>query len=228
MTNDNKKNNHQNVQQKDIWRVFKIMSEVVEGFETLGDIGPAITVFGSARTKPDHPDYIKSTKIAKLLAEKGYGIITGGGPGSMEAANKGAKEGGGESAGLNIVLPFEQHYNPYIDKHLLLEFDYFFVRKVMFVKYSQGFVFLPGGFGTMDEIFEVITLIQTKKIKRRPIVFVGKTYWSGLMDWIKNTMLAHGNISAEDLDIFSVTDDENEVCSIIEKFYSQQSFSQDL
>lgn len=211
--------------QKDIWRVFRIMSEFVEGFEVLGELGPAVTMFGSARTKPDHPTYKKATAIAKLLAENGFGIITGGGPGIMEASNKGAREGNGPSIGLNIELPHEQHYNPYVDKSLLIEFDYFFVRKVMFVKYAQGFVFLPGGFGTIDEIFEVITLMQTAKIKRRPVVFVGKDYWSGLLDWIKNTMLAAGNISAEDLDFFVITDNEQEVVDVIKSFYRENKFT---
>lgn len=211
--------------QKDIWRVFRIMAEFVEGFDVLGDSGPAITMFGSARTKPNTPTYEKATAIAKLLAEKGFGIITGGGPGIMEASNKGAKEGNGASIGLNIELPHEQHYNPYVDKSLLIEFDYFFVRKVMFVKYSQGFVFLPGGFGTIDEIFEVITLMQTKKIKRRPVVFVGVKYWKGLIDWIKTTMLEAGNISQEDLDFFVVTDDEQEAVKVITSFYKDKTFT---
>ncbi|NUQ81134.1 MAG: TIGR00730 family Rossman fold protein [Bacteroidetes bacterium] len=201
------------------------MAEFTEGFEKLGSLGPAVSIFGSARTKPGEYYYEKAVRIAHLLAEKGFAIITGGGPGIMEAGNKGAKEANGISVGLNIDLPHEQHHNAYIDRHMLIEFDYFFVRKVMFVKYAQGFVMMPGGFGTMDEMFEAITLIQTQKIKPVPIILVGTAFWGGLLDWIKTAMLADGKISPEDLNLFHVTDSEAEVCEIIENFYKEQVFS---
>lgn len=210
---------------QDTWRIFRIMAEFTEGFEKLGSLGPAVSIFGSARTKPGEYYYEKAVRIAHLLAEKGFAIITGGGPGIMEAGNKGAKEANGISVGLNIDLPHEQHHNAYIDRHMLIEFDYFFVRKVMFVKYAQGFVMMPGGFGTMDEMFEAITLIQTRKIKPVPIILVGTTFWGGLLDWIKTAMLADGKISPEDLNLFHVTDSEAEVCEIIENFYKEQVFS---
>src|SRR4051812_32300055 len=179
----------QEIKAHDTWQIFKIMAEFVDGFEKLSKIGPCVTIFGSARTKADHPFYKLAEEIAYKLTKEGYGIITGGGPGIMEAANKGAKTAGGKSVGLNIELPFEQSSNPYIDADKLITFDYFFVRKLMFIKYAQGFVVLPGGFGTMDELFEALTLIQTKKIAKFPIVLAGREYWSGLFEWIKKTLL---------------------------------------
>lgn len=207
------------IKSNDSWALFKIMAEFVSGYEKMARIGPSISVFGSARTKEDDPYYEMAINISRMLAERGYGIITGGGPGIMEAGNKGAQEGGGQSVGLNIELPFEQNGNPYIDVDSNLNFDYFFVRKVVFVKYSQAFVVLPGGFGTLDEVFEALTLIQTKKIRRKPIVFVGTEYWSGLLDWLKKTMLASGNISEEDLDLYNVCDNEDEVVEVIDEFF---------
>ena len=210
------------IKTSDSWQIFKIMSEFVEGFETMSKIGPCVSVFGSARTQSDNKYYQQAEEIGYLLTQKGYGVITGGGPGIMEAANKGAKRGEGKSVGLNIELPFEQSYNEYIDKDKILNFDYFFVRKVMFVKYAQGFIVLPGGVGTLDELFEAITLIQTQKIGKFPIVLVGKTYWEGLLDWIKETMLAiEGNISPEDLDLFNVVDTPEQAVEIIEEFYTK-------
>jgi len=204
------------------WTVFKIMAEFVEGFEKLAEIGPCVSIFGSARTKPGTPNYELSTEIAGKLAKAGYGIITGGGPGIMEAGNKGAHEVGGASVGLNIELPFEQHVNPYVDKDKDINFNYFFVRKVMFVKYAQGFVVLPGGFGTLDELFEALTLIQTHKIERFPVVLVGKDFWSGLIDWIREVLLVQaGNISAEDLLLFEVVDTADEVVEFIDRFYQK-------
>ncbi len=182
------------------------------------------SIFGSARTKPEHDYYKLAEETAFQLTQQGYGVITGGGPGIMEAANKGAKRGNGKSVGLNIDLPFEQFSNPYIDNDKLLTFDYFFVRKVMFVKYAQGFVVLPGGFGTLDELFEAITLIQTEKIGKFPIILQGKKYWAGLFDWIKSTLLEEKNISAEDLDLFHLTDTPEESVDIINKFYGQFVF----
>ncbi|WP_353197591.1 TIGR00730 family Rossman fold protein, partial [Parapedobacter defluvii] len=189
----------QEIKVKDSWQIFKIMAEFVDGFEKLAKIGPCVSMFGSARTPQDHKNYKLAEDIARLLTERGYGVVSGGGPGIMEAANKGAYEAGGKSVGINIELPFEQFHNAYIDRDKLLQFNYFFVRKVMFMKYSQGFIVLPGGFGTMDELFEAITLIQTGKIARFPIVLVGEAYWGGLFDWVKNRMLEEGNISPEDL-----------------------------
>lgn len=217
--------NWNEIKSNDSWAIFKIMAEFVEGYEKMSRIGPSISVFGSARTKPGEKYYEKAVKVSKLLAERGYGIITGGGPGIMEAGNKGAQEGGGQSIGLNIDLPFEQHYNPYIDRNSNIKFDYFFVRKVVFVKYSQGFVVLPGGFGTMDEVFEALTLIQTNKIARKPIVFLGTKYWKGLFEWIKSTMIDEGNISAEDLDLYAVFDDEEEAVKYIDDFFKTHSLS---
>ncbi len=203
----------------DSWAIFKIMGEFVNGFERMSSIGPCVSIFGSARTKDDNPYYELAVEISKSIAEAGYGIITGGGPGIMEAGNRGAHLAGGTSVGLNIDLPFEQHDNPYIDKDKSLDFDYFFVRKVMFVKYSQGFVVMPGGFGTLDELFEAITLIQTHKIEKFPIILVGSTFWSGLFDWIKSTMLQFGNISPEDLNLINIVDTKEEVVEIIDAFY---------
>lgn len=184
-----KERNWNAIKTADSWQIFKIMSEFVEGFETMSKIGPCVSVFGSARTKSDNKYYKQAEEIGYLLTQSGYGVISGGGPGIMEAANKGATRGEGKSVGLNIELPFEQSSNPYIDNDKLINFDYFFVRKVMFVKYAQGFIVLPGGVGTLDELFEAITLIQTQKIGKFPIVLVGKTYWEGLLDWIKEVML---------------------------------------
>jgi uncharacterized protein (TIGR00730 family) len=208
------------IKSNDSWAIFKIMSEFVEGYEKMARIGPCISIFGSARTKPDNPYYQLAIDIAEALAKKGYGIITGGGPGIMQAGNQGAQQGGGKSVGLNIALPFEQNHNPYIDQDSNLDFDYFFVRKVIFVKYSQGFVILPGGFGTLDEAFEALTLIQTKKINRRPFVFVGKKYWGPLLEFLKNQMLEdEGNISADDLNLFALVDTTDEAVKHIEDFY---------
>jgi len=206
---------------KDLWRVFRIMGEFVEGFETLSEVGPCVSVFGSARTKPGETCYEKGVEVSKRLVEHGFGIITGGGPGVMEAANKGAREAGGTSVGLNIDLPHEQDHNPYIDREHLINFNFFFVRKVMLVKYAQGFVVLPGGFGTMDELFEAMTLIQTRKSTRFPIVLLGESFWSGMVDWLKESMLERGNISPEDLDLFRITDDAEEAASLISSFYKK-------
>lgn len=213
------------IKTNDSWAIFKIMAEFVEGFERLSKIGPCVTIFGSARTKTDHEYYKLAENIAYNLTTHGYGIVTGGGPGIMEAGNKGAQRGKGTSVGLNIELPFEQHDNPYIDSDKSLDFDYFFVRKVMFIKYSQGFVVMPGGFGTMDELFEAITLIQTKKIGKFPIVLVGTKYWSGLMDWIKNTLVTEGTIHLDDLSLISIVDTEDEVLEVINTFYKKYSLS---
>ncbi|MFO0495600.1 MAG: TIGR00730 family Rossman fold protein [Flavobacteriia bacterium] len=210
----------------DSWAIFKIMSEFVEGYERMAKIGPCISVFGSARTKPDNKYYQMGVEISELLAEAGYGVITGGGPGIMEAGNKGAQKGGGKSVGLNIDLPFEQNHNPFIDPEHNLEFDYFFVRKVMFVKYAQGFVVLPGGFGTLDEMFEALTLIQTKKINKRPVVLIGKDYWKGLIDWIEESMLhAENNISPSDMHMFTMVDTAKEAFDYIDEFYKSHALS---
>ena len=214
--------NWNEIKTKDSWQIFKIMAEFVQAFETLSKIGPCVSIFGSARTKPDNPYYKMGEDIAEKLTIKGYGIITGGGFGIMEAGNKGAHKGQGKSVGLNIDLPFEQEANEYIDNDKLINFDYFFVRKVMFVKYAQGFVVMPGGVGTLDELFEAITLIQTQKIAAFPIVLVGKDYWSGLIDWIKNVMLEkEQNISPEDLDLFTLVDTADEAVEYIDNFYSK-------
>jgi uncharacterized protein (TIGR00730 family) len=206
----------------DSWQIFKIMSEFVEGFEKMAKIGPCVSIFGSARTKPDNPYYLLAEEIALKLTKEGYGIISGGGPGIMEAANKGAKSGGGKSVGLNIRLPFEQSGNIYIDPDKSLVFDYFFVRKTIFLKYSQGFVAMPGGFGTLDELFEALTLVQTSKIAHFPVVLVGSSYWGGLLDWIKETLLEkEKNISPGDLDLFHVVDTADEAVRIITDFYSK-------
>ena len=207
---------------KDSWQIFKIMAEFVEAFEKLGKIGPCVSIFGSARTKDNNKYYLLSEEIAFKLTQKGYGVITGGGPGIMEAANKGAHRGGGMSVGLNIELPHEQYSNPYIDVDKLISFDYFFVRKVMFMKYAKGFIVLPGGFGTLDELFEALTLIQTKKIAAFPIILVGKSYWAGLMEWIKTSLLEkEGNINELDLELISIVDTADEAVLNIEKFYSK-------
>ncbi len=213
------------IKSSDSWVIFKVMSEFVEGFEKLAKIGPCVTIFGSARTKPTNPYYKMAEEIAYQLVQHGYGVITGGGPGIMEAGNRGANRAGGKSVGLNIFLPHEQKGNPFIDSDKLITFDYFFVRKVMFVKYSQGFVVMPGGFGTLDELSEALTLIQTKKIGRFPIVMVGKKFWSGLIDWIKKTLLAEGMISEEDLDLFAVVDTPEDAVRVIDEFYSKYLLS---
>ena len=203
------------------WTMFKVIAELVDGFETLNKLGPCISIFGSARTKPDNKYYKLATEIAELLTKEGYGIITGGGPGIMEAANKGAYLQGGLSVGLNVDLPFEQSHNPYIDPDKNLDHRYFFIRKVMFVKYAQAFVVMPGGFGTMDELFEVLTLIQTKKVTKLPIVLVGTEFWSGLREWIVSTMLEKfSTVSQKDLDLIPLTDDPQEVLRIISDFYN--------
>lgn len=214
------------IKTNDSWAIFKIMGEFVNGYEKLSEIGPCVSIFGSARTKPDHKFYKLSEQVAKKIVEHGYGIITGGGPGVMEAGNKGAHLAGGTSVGLNIHLPFEQHDNPYIDSDKNINFDYFFVRKVMFVKYSQGFVVMPGGFGTLDELFEAITLIQTHKIDKFPIILVGRDFWGGLIDWVRSTLLDNfQNISAGDIDIVQVVDTADEVIEILDKFYEEFNLS---
>jgi len=212
----------QEIKVTDSWQIFKIMAEFVEGFEKMARIGPCVSIFGSARTLPDTKYYVLATEIGRLLTKKGYGVITGGGPGIMEAANKGAHEAGGKSVGLNIELPFEQFNNSFIDKDKLMTYDYFFVRKVMFIKYSQGFIVLPGGFGTMDELFEAMTLIQTEKIARFPIVLVGSSYWQGLLDWMRSHMHEReSNINAEDLNLFRVVDTAEEAVNHIVRFYDK-------
>ncbi|MFC5045752.1 TIGR00730 family Rossman fold protein [Aquimarina hainanensis] len=214
------------IKTNDSWAIFKIMGEFVNGFEKMSRIGPCVSIFGSARTKTDDKYYQLAVDVAKKIVDHGYGVITGGGPGIMEAGNKGAHLGGGTSVGLNIDLPFEQHDNPYIDSDKSLDFDYFFVRKVMFVKYSQGFVVMPGGFGTLDELFEAITLIQTKKIGKFPIILVSSDFWGGLLDWVKNTLLdKFGNISPEDLDLIHLVDTPEEVLQILDKFYGKYNLS---
>ncbi len=207
------------------WTLFKVISEFVEGFETMNRIDPCISIFGSARTKPGEFYYEQAVAIAKRLTNEGYGIITGGGPGIMEAGNKGCSLANGVSVGLNIDLPFEQSHNQYIDPEHNLNHRYFFVRKVMFVKYAQAFVVMPGGFGTLDELFEVLTLIQTKKITPVPVILYGTKFWSGMKDWVKNIMLAEGNISEKDLDLIPITDDIDEVVKIIQDFYNKGNYS---
>lgn len=210
----------------DSWRVFKIISELVEGFEKMARIGPCVSIFGSARTHYNDKYYRQAEDIAYRLTQNGYGVITGGGPGIMEAANKGARRGKGKSVGINIDLPFEQRPNPYIDNDKLITFDHFFVRKVMFMKYAQGFIVLPGGFGTFDELFEAITLIQTKKIGKFPIILVDSQYWGGLIDWIKEKMLEdEHSISPDDLNIFTVVDTADEAVKCITNFYSRYLLS---
>ena len=208
---------------KDAWSVFKIMGEFVNGYEQLSAVGPCVSIFGSARTKPDNPYYSLGVEVAKAIASKGYGIITGGGPGIMEAGNKGAQEGKAASIGLNIDLPFEQTSNPYIDPEHNLNFQYFFVRKVMFVKYAQAFVVLPGGVGTLDELFEAFTLVQTLKIRKIPIILIESSFWKGLVDWIKNTLVTEGMISPEDLNLFHLVDTKEEVIAILDDFYRTET-----
>ena len=214
------------IQTADSWKIFKILAEFVEGFEKLARIGPCVSIFGSARTTPDNPYFKLAEDIGYELTQRGYGVITGGGPGIMEAANMGAKRGNGKSVGINIDLPFEQEANIFIDHDKLITFDHFFVRKVMFMKYAQGFIVLPGGFGTFDELFEAITLIQTEKIGKFPIVLVGSSYWAGLVKWIKDVMLKQeNNINLEDLDLFSIADTAEETVDVIDLFYSKYLLS---
>jgi len=224
-----KEQNHKGwneIKTNDSWAIFKIMGEFVNGYEKLSRIGPCVSIFGSARTKPDHKHYKLAEEVAKKIVGQGYGVITGGGPGIMEAGNKGAHIAGGTSVGLNIDLPFEQHDNPYIDRDKSLDFDYFFVRKVMFVKYSQGFVVMPGGFGTLDELFEAMTLIQTNKIEKFPIILVDRGFWGGLLNWVETTLLnANNNISKEDLDLIHLVDTADEVIEILDSFYNEYGLS---
>ncbi len=214
------------IKASDSWQIFKIMSEFVQGFEKLASIGPCVSIFGSARTKPDSKYYKLAEDIAYLLTQHGYGVITGGGPGIMEAANMGAKKGKGKSVGINIDLPFEQAANLFIDSDKLITFKHFFVRKVMFQKYAQGFIVLPGGFGTFDELFEALTLIQTEKIGKFPIVLVGSEYWEGLLDWIENSMLEQEkNISQDDMDLYRLVDTSEDAVKYINEFYSKYLLS---
>ena len=213
------------IKSSDSWVIFKVMSEFVEGFEKLAKIGPCVTIFGSARVKPNHAYYKTAEQTAYLLVQHGYGVVTGGGPGIMEAGNRGANRAGGKSVGLNIYLPHEQKGNEWIDPDKLITFNYFFVRKVMFMKYSQGFIVMPGGFGTLDEMFEAMTLIQTKKVGRFPIVLVGKKYWSGLIDWIRDTLVEEGMIAESDLNLFSIVDKPEDAVGVIDEFYSKYMLS---
>lgn len=210
----------------DSWATFKIMAEFVEGFEKMSRIGPCVSIFGSARTKPDNPYFKLAEEVAQKLVNAGFGVITGGGPGIMEAGNKGAYENGGKSVGLGIELPFEQFVNKYVDRDKMINFDYFFVRKVMFMKYAQGFVAMPGGFGTLDELFEALTLIQTHKVARFPVVLVGTDYWSGLIDWIKKVMLEkEHNINPDDLFLFKLVDTADDAVNYILDYYADMSIS---
>lgn len=209
------------IKSHDSWSVFKIMSELVDGYEKMARIGPCVTIFGSARSAPKNQYYRIAEEIAYNLTKKGFGVISGGGPGIMEAANKGAHFGGGRSVGLNIVLPQEQYSNPFIDPDKLITFDYFFVRKLMFMKYSQGYIVLPGGFGTLDEMFEAITLIQTHKLVRFPIVLVGKDFWEGLVEWLNHKVLGNKNINPEDMNIFTLVDDAQSAVNVIEEYYNK-------
>ncbi|MEO1256386.1 MAG: TIGR00730 family Rossman fold protein [Bacteroidota bacterium] len=221
-----KERNWTEIKTANSWVIFRVISEFVEGFEKMAKIGPCVSIFGSARTHPNNQYYKIAEEVAEKVVQHGYGVITGGGPGIMEAGNKGAQNQGGKSVGLNIELPFEQNHNIYIDLDKSIDFDYFFVRKVMFVKYSQGFIVLPGGFGTMDELFEALTLIQTEKIGRFPIVLVGKSYWSGLVDWLEKTMLGQeNNISRGDLNLFSLVDTASEAVEVIDAFYSKYNLT---
>ncbi len=225
MTEEQKeRKNWTKIQAEGSWRIFRIMSEFVDAFEKMDQIGPCVSIYGSARTKPEDQYYKMGEDIARRMVNEGYGIITGGGPGIMEAGNKGAQEAGGKSVGLNIVLPFEQYANPYVDMDKLINFRYFFIRKVMFVKYAQAFILLPGGFGTLDELFESITLIQTKKVDRVPVILMGVEFWKGLLDWIKDVMLdRHQNISPDDMDLFTVTDDMDVVAKTINDHYESET-----
>lgn len=226
MQENNRPKGWNEIKTNDSWAIFKIVGEFVNGFEKMSQIGPCVSVFGSARTKENDPYYQLAVDVSRKIAENGYGVITGGGPGIMEAGNKGAHLAGGTSVGLNIELPFEQHDNPYIDSDKSLDFDYFFVRKVMFVKYSQGFVVMPGGFGTLDELFEAITLIQTHKIQKFPIILVGTEFWSGLLEWVKTTLLdKFGNISAKDIDLIHLVDTPDQVIEVLNDFYTKYELS---
>ena len=210
------------IKSHDSWEIFKIMGEFVEGFERLSRIGPCVSIFGSARTETNNQYYTIAEELAFQLTKNKFGVITGGGPGIMEAGNKGAKRGGGKSVGLNIVLPFEQMPNIFIDNDKIINFDYFFVRKVMFIKYAQGFIVLPGGFGTLDEMFEALTLIQTKKSGRFPVILIGKSFWSGLLNWIKDVLLKEeNNISEEDMDLIKIVDTPDEAVHLINNFYKK-------
>lgn len=215
-------NNNDTPKRKDAWSVFKIMGELVNGYEQLDAVGPCVSIFGSARTKPDSPYYALGVEIAQSIAERGFGIITGGGPGIMEAGNKGAQLAQGISVGLNIDLPFEQNSNAYIDKEHNLNFEYFFVRKVMFVKFSKAFIVLPGGVGTLDELFEAITLVQTYKIKKIPIILVKTDFWKGLIDWLKNTLLAQGMINEENLNLIQLVDTKEQVLELLGEYYNNE------
>ncbi|WGK64159.1 LOG family protein [Croceiramulus getboli] len=226
MRNENKHKGWNEIKTNDSWAIFKIMGEFVSGFEKMSRIGPCVSIFGSARTQQDNEYYQLAVRIAQKIVDNGYGVITGGGPGIMEAGNRGAHLAGGTSVGLNIDLPFEQHDNPYIDSDKSIDFDYFFVRKVMFVKYSQGFVVMPGGFGTLDELFEAITLIQTHKIQKFPIILVGTEFWKDLLAWIKSTLLdSFKNISEGDIDLIHLVDTEDEVLEVLNKFYNEYNLS---
>ena len=220
----NQSKNWSEIKANDSWALFKIMAEFVDGHEKMSMIGPCVSFFGSARTASDDPKYQLTVDIAEAIVKSGLGVITGGGPGIMEAANLGAKKGGGTSVGLNINLPFEQKHNEYIDDDKLMNFEYFFVRKVMFIKYSQGFVVMPGGLGTLDELFEALTLIQTEKIKKLPILLVGKEYWSGLLNWIKVVLLKENKLDPDDLNLIQVVDSKEEVVEQLQKFYKQEYF----
>ena len=210
----------------DSWSVFKIMGELVEGYEKLSQLGPCVSIFGSARTKPDNKFYKETVEISESIVKLGLGIITGGGPGIMEAANKGAQKAGGVSVGLNIDLPHEQMPNPFIDSDKVIDFDYFFVRKVMFVRYAQAFVVMPGGFGTLDEFFEAVTLIQTHKIERFPVILYGTEFWSGCIEWIKNIVCKKfNNVSDDEMFLFEVVDSKNEIIEILKKFYDKKKFA---
>lgn len=229
MENGNKKSfvpdNFDQTHSEDVWSIFKIMGEFVEGYNKLFKIGPCVSIFGSARAQPENNYYKMAEETARKITEKGFGVITGGGPGIMEAANKGAREGKGKSVGLGINLPFEQGVNQYVDPDYVIDFNYFFARKVMFVKYAQGFIVFPGGFGTLDEFFEAMTLIQTTKVSRFPIILIGTDYWGGLVDWMKKTMIENKTISPDDIDLFTLTDDHNEAVEIISRFYEKHSLS---
>lgn len=228
---DNKRNklrvpeNFDDSHDSDVWSIFKIMGEFVDGYDKLFKIGPCVSIFGSARTEAGGEYYEMARDTAKKVTKQGFGVITGGGPGVMEAANKGAQEGGGKSVGLGISLPHEQGLNAYVDNDYVINFHYFFARKVMFVKYAQGFIVFPGGFGTLDEFFEAMTLIQTKKINPFPIVLIGTEYWGGLVDWIKDTMVKNGTISSDDINLFHLTDDPDEAVQIVCDFYQKHTLS---
>ena len=206
---------------EDAWSIFKIMGEFANGYEKMSAIGPCVAIFGSARTAPENKYYIMAEEIAYELTQRGFGVITGGGPGIMEAGNKGAARGGGKSVGLNIVLPMEQSSNPYIDKDKSIDFQYFFTRKTIFTRYAQGFIVMPGGFGTLDEFFEALTLVQTEKLANFPIILVGKSYWQGMLDWISTAMVEEGNISADEMQLFKVVDTVSAAVNIVEDFYNR-------